>query len=119
MLGLFALAMLVRVLVPAGWMPVADAAGSHLALCDGASMIATAMPGMKGAKHGAPMHHQGPSDHPCAFAAPAATADTPALAVPLPPVSMEHVARAAPRSVAIGQGLAAPPPPPTGPPAFA
>ena len=114
-MALFALVMLVRVLVPAGWMPVADAAGSHLALCDGV-MAAKPMVGMAHGK--APMHHQGPSDHPCAFAGPAAAVETPVLQVPLPPAAPRHAAVTDHLSAAVGHGLAAPPPPPTGPPAF-
>ena len=116
-----ALAMLVRLLVPAGWMPVADAAGSHLALCDGGMPVAKPMHGMRhGPTHGkAPMHHQGPSDHPCSFAGPAAALDTPVLDVPLPPAAPRHVAVTTHLVAAIGHGLAAPPPPATGPPAFA
>ena len=121
--ALIALAMLVRLLVPAGWMPVADAAGSHLVLCDGAmplGAMAKAMPGMaSGGKHGkAPMHHGGPSDHPCAFAGPAAAVDTPVLALPLPPAMPPRAVVVAYLVAAVGHGLAAPPPPPTGPPAF-
>lgn len=119
--ALFALVMLVRVLVPAGWMPVADAAGPRLALCDGASMAAMPMPGMEpGGEHGkAPMHHQGPSDHPCAFAGPVAAVELPMPAAPVPPAAPRHAVTADHLVAGIGHGLAAPPPPPTGPPAFA
>lgn len=110
----FALALLARALVPAGWMPVADAGGVRLGLCDSAVM---AMPGMK---HGpAPMHHQGAPDHPCAFAGAAAALDSPVLAPPAPFLAAWIAPRSAPAAIAIGRGLAAPPPPPTGPPAFA
>jgi hypothetical protein len=116
MLVLFACALLVRLLVPAGWMPAADASGAHLVMCDGG---AAAMPA-HGMDHGkAPMHHQGPSDHPCSFAGPVAAIDTPLVAVPLPPVAPRYALAIERRAGAVGRGLAAPPPPPTGPPAFA
>jgi len=116
MLALFAWALLVRLLVPAGWMPAADAAGPHLVLCDGG---AAAMPAHDMGHGKAPMHHQGPSDHPCSFAGPVAAVETPLAAVPLPQAAPRYAVAAVHRDVAIGRGLAAPPPPPTGPPAFA
>ena len=128
LMALVALAMVVRVLVPAGWMPVADASGAHLVLCDG-GMVAPPMTmaetgamakAMTGAMtHGkAPMHHQGPSDHPCAFAGPVAAVETPQLVVPLAPTAPRHMVATVHLVDAVGRGLAAPPPPPTGPPAF-
>ena len=116
MLVLFAWALLVRLLVPAGWMPAADASGGHLVLCDGGMV---AMPAHDAAHGKAPMHHQGPSDHPCSFAGPVAAVDTPVAVVPLPPLTPRYTVAAERRAGAIGRGLAAPPPPPTGPPVFA
>ena len=123
---LMTLALAVRLLVPAGWMPVADAAGARLAPCDGVAMTmvgrgGAAMPGMV-AHHpgeGAPLHHSGPSDHPCAFAGPTAAAEAPTLALPVRTVARIRAPAAVRLLVAVGRGLAAPPPPSTGPPAFA
>lgn len=122
-LALLACALAVRFLIPAGWMPVADAQGFHLTLCSGAGPLEIppghAMAGM--AHHGAQHHHhhhdQGMPDHPCAFAGlglALAEPVRPVLALALP------VVQALPAPIAlveaIGRGLAAPPPPPTGPP---
>ncbi|WP_026359353.1 hypothetical protein [Sphingomonas sp. PR090111-T3T-6A] len=121
-LALLACALTLRLLVPAGWMPVADAQGLHLVLCSGSGPLempsAHAMTGMKG------MHHHGhhdPSmpDHPCAFAGlGVALAEPllPLLALPVRAVAvrLDHAGE----MVAIGRGLAAPPPPATGPPAL-
>lgn len=115
LLALLACALLARLLVPAGWMPVAhDGAIPRLVLCDGA----TGQAAMAG-HHGTPGHHEGPIDHPCAFATTATAMDVPLLAVP--PIPGDRAYNAAPvvRIVAVGRGLAAPPPPPTGPPPFA
>lgn len=111
--ALLALALLLRLLVPQGWMPGED---GRLVLCPQAGPVAMA-----------PMHHghgktpaPPAADHPCAFAALGlAAAPPPAVAATLlapaqtpPPPPPAH--RASPN-----RGLAAPPPPATGPPAFA
>lgn len=123
LLSLVACAMLVRALVPVGWMPVASAQGLRLMLCDGtgpavARPVAHAMQGMH--HDDAPGHPSMPgADHPCAFAGIAPGIVAPALAAPLPPARVVATPPLARAPVAIGHGLAAPPPPPTGPPTFA
>ncbi len=115
--ALLAVALVVRALVPTGWMPVATAQGVRLALCPGQDVTPPAMAGM---------HHgherdgkQPPPDHPCAFAGLGLAADTappfviPSAAPVAPPLVAAH-----PLAVTVGRGLAAPPPPATGPPAF-
>ena len=116
LIALLALALIVRALVPTGWMPVATAQGVTLELCAGQSMSPTAA-----------MHHgdhdggkPAMPDHPCAFAGLGMAADTapPPVIRPLPLVPTSPLALPV-SAVAIGHGLAAPPPPATGPPAFA
>ncbi|MGN6123620.1 MAG: hypothetical protein ACTHOJ_11770 [Sphingomonas oligoaromativorans] len=121
-LALLACALALRLLIPAGWMPVADAQGLHLVLCSGSGPMempsAHAMAGMKGMDHHG---HHDPSmpDHPCAFAGlglALAEPLLPQLALParVAAVRVDHAGE----TVAIGRGLAAPPPPATGPPAL-
>lgn len=124
--ALLAFALIVKLLVPAGWMPVFGTRGVTLEMCSSygppppalAKAMAQAAHRMAGHdKH--KQHDKQAHDQPCAyaglsFAALDAEAPTPLVAVPvtqaLPP---------APFTVAIGRGLAAPPPPSTGPPALA
>jgi hypothetical protein len=114
-------ALAARLLVPAGWMPVAGAAGVTLGLCDGgmAGGLPMAMQPDDQHRHraGLPMHHQGAPDHPCAFAGAAASADLPVLA-PVALLSTAGVVIAAEtaRAIVPGRGLAAPPPPSHAPP---
>ena len=118
-MALLALALALRVLVPAGWMP-AEGQGLAITLCSG-SGAQTAWVDADGK-----IHKHGPAqgsmaDHPCAFAgmgAPMLGGDVPAppLAILAPRDAIVSLAQA---PAAIGQGLAAPPPPATGPPATA
>jgi len=119
LLAVFACAMLLRIAIPAGWMPVAQADGWRLTICPGMTSgeSVAAMPGMH--HHKAPVgHDQG--DRPCTFAGLGL-----AVALPdLPPApallaAVAEPASSAPGVVALGRGLAAPPPPATGPPALA
>jgi hypothetical protein len=117
-----ALALMVRALIPGGWMPVATAAGLELRLCP-AFAPAAAPPATDHHAHApspAPEesdHHKGggQGDQPCAFAGlalAAADPDPPVLLAPSPSQTQQPPLS----SVAIGRGLAAPPPPSTGPP---
>jgi hypothetical protein len=118
-LWVLACALMLRVLVPAGWMPSTDASGvTRITLCSGEGRQ-TAWVDRDGTLHKqAPNTSDPRHDQPCAFAGLAfAMADAPApTALLLPPTPR---ADAAPRPVpaAIGRGLPAPPPPSTGPPA--
>jgi len=111
---LLILALFLRVLVPAGWMPAAG--GSYaITLCTGAGMAKAWVDG-EGRVH-KEERTKGGIDHPCAFAGFGSIADLPPLLEPVfhlfaaaIPVLMPVLA------VAIGRGLAAPPPPATGPP---
>lgn len=124
---LVAFALAVRLLVPAGYMPMAGKAG--LEICAGQNADLAAMPGMGAMPHhGAmPMHGMdhgkampGDHDHDCGFASVVgAAADLPTLILPamLAPVALP-VAFVAQVNVRPGLGLAAPPPPKTGPPSI-
>ena len=78
--ALAALALAVRLLVPAGFMP-AGAGGLQLTICTSAGMVT--LPGRAGHEPAAPA----PDKHPCAFtalAAPPLGSDAPAMALPHP-----------------------------------
>jgi hypothetical protein len=124
---LVALALLVRLIVPAGYMPMAGRAG--LEICAGQTpgvSVLVDMPSMPGMQHTMmPMHGKnhgkampGDHDHDCGFAAAVGgTADLPVLILPamLAPVALP-AAFVRTFVVRPGLGLAAPPPPKTGPP---
>lgn len=132
---LFAFALAVRLLVPAGYMPMAGKAG--LEICAGQNADLAAMgstPGLNFLHSAAMPHHAamampgmdhgkampGDHDHDCGFAAAVGgAADLPALILPamLAPVALP-VAFVARSVVRPGLGLAAPPPPKTGPPSI-
>ncbi len=122
---LASLALLLRILIPSGWMPATDRVG--LMPCFGTAATA-AMHGGGMADHSAAhlmkrrdTGHSGSDkgDRPCAFAGfacalaePDGVSD-PSLALISTPILLAAIVTGA----AIGAGLAAPPPPPTGPPA--
>ena len=110
---LVALALAVRLLVPAGYMPMAGKAG--LEICAGQNADMPAMASMHGMGHGKAM--PGDHDHDCGFAAAiGGAADLPTLILPplLAPVALA-VAFVGQVAMRPGLGLAAPPPK-TGPP---
>jgi hypothetical protein len=115
---LVALALVARMLVPAGYMPSAQGAPG-LVICTGQGemvMPAAAMP----MKHSPDDGHDHGGEHGCPFAPMAAAADLAApLPVPAAPFAAIDSALPSLRSaVRPGLGLAAPPPPKTGPPLF-
>jgi hypothetical protein len=122
--ALFACALLVRALVPAGWMPGDSAHAGTLQLCfdAGAPDAATlAKITAELAAHKLPVDkHDGDKSQHCDFAASAHALLTPAQA---PQIAMPEMAEApalmASLQLAPGRGLAAPPPPATGPPLHA
>ncbi|QEH81094.1 hypothetical protein EIK56_24605 [Sphingomonas sp. C8-2] len=113
---LVALALFMRLLVPAGWMPAADR-GLAITLCTGAGAQQAWIDEQGNIHKGKP--GEGQADHPCVFGGFAAVLDLPSgldtLAAPLPAAAA--LPALAVTAVAIGRGLAAPPPPATGPPA--
>lgn len=118
-MALLALALALRVLVPAGWMP-AEGQGMAITLCSGEGAISVWVDA-EGKIHKHDPAKGSMADHPCAFAgmgAPMLGGDVPAPSLALP-APRNEIAGLTPAPAAIGQGLAAPPPPPTGPPATA
>ena len=131
LLALIGAAILVRALVPAGWMPAHTADGFAIELCAGLTpggdprdvraardLLTTALTGaaQQGGGHD---DHPDPGDPPpCTFAGltpfapPAAAAPTAPLAAAIPALPFALAA-------AVGRGLPAPPPPATGPPLLA
>ncbi len=127
LLALIGVAMLVRALVPMGWMPVRSADGFAIELCAGLngdprnteaanSLLKTALAGsaQSGDDHGD--HPESGDPPPCTFAG---------LTPFVPPTKADVLAAPAPIAApalpfalvgAIGRGLPAPPPPATGPP---
>lgn len=141
MLALLASALLLRILVPAGWMPASDGRFA-IVPCSGSGELGAPEPspaahaGHHGygthdahASHAShagqdkPGHHQhqqGQADHPCTFAGLGFAFAEPVLPAPPPPPALLMAARPLPAlAVSVGRGLAAPPPPSTGPPLLA
>ncbi len=115
-LALLGLALAVRALVPAGWMPSVTG-GFAISICSG-STVEAAWVDAEGK-----VHKQAPAaggDRHCAFAGLGAPMLGGELAPPAVPASADTPPPASRFALAsIGQGLAAPPPPATGPPATA
>ena len=120
-----ALALMLRALVPTGWMPVAaEGGGIGLAPCQAWSSEPAPAPAAHG-HHAAPDQprhddHRNKPDQPCAFAGLSLswTGDLPSFELAPPPRVIGAQPPTAPER-AVARRLAAPPPPPTGPPAFA
>lgn len=120
---LFVLGFMLRVLVPAGWMPAHVGHAFTLTPCAGWADPLTHGDAQAHVGHEADGDHGKKSDKrdtsaPCTFAAAtakiASAAPVPALALPIvtdAPVVLHALL------VAVGRGLVAPPPPSTGPPA--
>ncbi|AAK25461.1 DUF2946 family protein [Caulobacter vibrioides] len=122
-LALALLAVVLKVMIPAGFMPSAESRNGlpfALVLCtgDGAKVV---QPGdTLDARHGEKGDQSDKAGHdvPCPFAAQGAAAPPPTVVAT---IAIDLVAYAAPvippaRTLAPGRGLAAPPPPATGPP---
>lgn len=119
-LALALLAVVLKVMIPAGFMPSAESRNGlpfALVLCtgDGAKVV---QPGdALDARHGDKSDKAG-HDAPCPFAAQGAVAPPPSVVAAIDIDLVAYVAPILPpaRTIAPGRGLAAPPPPPTGPP---
>jgi hypothetical protein len=117
-------ALLVRLLVPAGYM--IDTAGAHgvrIVLCAGDGVQAPPASPMRGSMHNAAHHHdhdgRGEGHSLCPYAALSNASSPPPLAAALPPPPAPAPLGAPAHAVrAIRLALAAPPPPATGPPAL-
>ncbi|MEI9851811.1 MAG: DUF2946 family protein [Sphingomonas sp.] len=116
-LALLALALAVRVLVPAGWMPM-QGQGFAITLCTGAGAVEAWVDadGELGKRPAAPDTERGRH---CAFAGLGGPllGDAPDAALAIPFAPEAAAAKPPALTAAIGRGLAAPPPPATGPPA--
>lgn len=119
-LAILGAALLLRVLVPTGWMPAHGADGfTHITLCT-PNGVAHAWVDADGAIHDKKPHEKSGADQPCAFTGLAMAGDLPAIAALLATIAPSAAAPSiAGARASIGHGLAAPPPPSTGPPAFA
>jgi hypothetical protein len=115
-------ALLLRIAVPAGWMPQVGAGQVTLSWCadsgySGPAALSEAKALLaKAIGKPAPAEHQKSPDQPCAFAMaaqPLAAVDPIVLPLPLPRTAPVQHARL---EAAPGRGLAAPPPLATGPP---
>jgi hypothetical protein len=117
--ALIACAMVLRVLIPAGWMPTTGADGMiRISVCTGMG-AETAWIDRDGKIHKeAPTsgHHD---PQPCGFGVLGlGLNETHALGVALPVVMADVLALVAKQTLSIGHGLAAPLPPSTGPPSL-
>lgn len=121
-LAMLALALLARLAVPAGWMPVSDAYGTRLTICTGmgpleAPQPAMAMPSAAGTHHAPGDHQHDGGKHICPFTGVALALAPPLLpALASLPTAMPGATALPYVAIAVGPGLAAPPPPATGPP---
>ena len=128
-LAVTVLAMAMRVMIPSGYM-VASSEAAHglpqMVICTGQGAMAVAVDAeghlvKTSLKPASKPSHQDKDrpDHPCAFSATSAAAQSASLALPLAPVRFSH---SAPQPLASAQrpglGLAAPPPWTTGPPSI-
>lgn len=115
-LALLVMALAVRALVPAGWMPSGERAFA-LTVCTGVDTKTIWMDSKGGLHKENPAGHKQSKHEPCAFAG---NADIPNLvsanAVAVGPESVDAAQPLQMQPVNVGQGLAAPPPPQTGPP---
>jgi hypothetical protein len=112
-LALAALALMVQVLVPPGFMLSADAAQPTLVICTGHGAIT-----VSDRDHPAKAPKPG-ADKPCAFAAHGVATPPPQrLVLPGAGFAPTQQAQAVAFDLAPGRGLAAPPPPSRGPPSL-
>lgn len=119
-LAILGVALLLRVLIPTGWMPTHGADSvTRITLCTGMGAV-EAWVDADGRIHDKQPHEKSGADQPCAFTGLAMAGDLPEIAaVPVVARPADAPPPAAWARASIGHGLAAPPPPSTGPPAFA
>ncbi len=117
MLALLSLTLAVRVIIPAGFMPTADAGGMmRISLCSGMGPQ-TAWLDKSGHVHKDTPAKGQHDPQPCGFGALAFGAETPDAPAMVSLAPLDKAAIGLPSfTLAIGRGLAAPPPPSTGPP---
>lgn len=115
MLAFIALALLMRIAFPSGWMPSFADGAVQISVCSGNGQTVMWLD-KSGKTHKSDPSGEGHENTPCTFASVG-----PALPVPFAvrafPQLIERVAYAGyAETVSVGRGLAAPPPPQTGPP---
>lgn len=115
-LVLATLAIALKIMIPAGFMPSVDPRDGAVALvlCTSQGVkVVDRLPGQTDEHDGQPAH-----DAPCPFAAQGAATPPPVMAAVVQAEPAPDVEPLAPAALAAvpGRGLAAPPPPPTGPP---
>ena len=117
-LWIVACALMLRIVVPAGWMPVIGQDGmTRITLCTGQGMVEAFVDRAGTIHHKAPGQSEPKTDQPCSFAGLAFAFTAPAAPAIQPPLQIAAADPASlPGRVSIGHGLAAPPPPATGPP---
>jgi hypothetical protein len=112
---LIAATLMLRALVPTGWMPSA-VPGEIISLCTGSGMV-SGWVDAAGKLHTEKQPGKQITEQPCAFAGLTMAADVPTVSAVNPVVfAIAKVVTPIDHHVAIGRGLAAPPPPATGPP---
>ena len=117
-LVLATLAIALKIMIPAGFMPSVDPRDGAIALVlctsEGVKVVDRLPDSHQTDKHGGKPAH----DAPCPFAAQGAATPPPAMVAVAEAKHVAYVEPPAPiaRTVVPGRGLAAPPPPPTGPP---
>ncbi len=118
-LAVLLLAVAMRMIVPAGWMPSFAEGKTTITLCTGAGMV-EAWVDADGKIHKESPAKKGAGDQLCAFAGLSGAADaTPFNVASLAlPFAVQMLSNTMAHSVAVGLGLAAPPPPATAPPAL-
>lgn len=119
-LWIVACALMLRILVPAGWMPGTGADGAlRITLCTGQGMVEAWVDGNGAIHDKAPQKSEPRTDQPCSFAGlgAAALAEPAPMVLDAPRFAAATILLPIPASIAIGRGLAAPPPPAIGPPA--
>lgn len=118
-LWIVACALMLRIVVPAGWMPGTGADGAmRVTLCTGQGLVEAWVAGDGSLHDKAPQKSEPKTDQPCSFTGLGAALVNVPVFLPDAPIhiaAMPAIARAT--TVAIGRGLAAPPPPAIGPPA--
>jgi hypothetical protein len=128
LVALLSLVFLARAAVPAGWMPVFDASGVQLVLCDGQGpvRIATAHDHVASTGHpGHAQHHAPSKEHDgkssaasgtCVFAATTGVPPQPQPRLAERPLATQPLLSPALTGTSPDRRLIAPPPPSTGPP---
>lgn len=117
-LWILATALMLRILVPTGWMPMVGADGmTRITLCTGEGRVVAWV------DRSGDVHKQGTPksdprhDQPCAFSGLAlAVADAPPPTIVASHAILADQPDSFPAIISIGRGLSAPPPPATGPP---